>query len=115
MPLNVISTSARIAVYQSVSRARTDSNMSVARGVGVAGEHVSGAADGADQLLRRDLLDVTSEPVDVDLDHVRERIELLVPHVLRELFASDDALGVAGEVFENRVLLRRQHKRPLVD
>src|SRR5437764_7571859 len=97
-----------MAVYQSVRRARTECNMS-----GL--EHVSRTAHRLNPFSRRDSLDVAAQPIDVDLDEVRERVELLVPDVLGDLLAGDDAAGVARQVLEHRVLFRGERERHAVD
>src|SRR4051794_13523661 len=73
-------------------------------------EDVAGSAEGMDQLRVRIAVDGAPQSPDVDLDEVREGIELLVPDVFGDLLAPDDAAGVSAEVFEQRVLLRRQRQ-----
>src|SRR5690242_1865360 len=66
-------------------------------------EHVSRAANGVNELRRREFFDVTAEAIDVRLDQIREWIEFLSPHVIGNLFARDDAPGIAREILEHRV------------
>src|SRR5919206_4311137 len=99
--------SANAAAYQSASRARTDSST---RALRLRGQQVARAAARVDEARRRPLVDLTAQPVDVDLDRVGERVVVLVPNVLAELGAPDHPPGVAREVLEHRVLLARERQ-----
>src|SRR5438552_17113582 len=50
-------------------------------------------------------IDFGTQPPDIHIDDVRERIEVLIPHVLRDLFPANDAILVEHQEFEQRVLL----------
>src|SRR5439155_1162874 len=43
--------------------------------------------------------------IHVNLDQIRERIERFIPHVLGNFRTSDDAAGVARQIFEQRISL----------
>src|ERR1700730_12617105 len=117
MTLKVTRTGARIAVYQGVSRARTEWNIS-APGVGGSRfrfEHIARSANCMDELPGRDFFHVPAKPIDVRLDQIGERIELLPPHVLGDLLPSHDAPAVPREVLQHGVLLGRQGERLSID
>src|ERR1700737_4692912 len=71
-------------------------------------EDVARPADGVDELHVAIAIDDPAQTADVDLDEVRERIELLVPYMLGDLLATHHAPRVDGEIFEQRILLGRQ-------
>src|SRR5690349_1716543 len=102
---NTTSSVPSVAVCQSASRARTDSNTRILRGLG---EHVPCPAPRLDQRRGPARIELATQPVDVHLEHVRPRIVVLVPHVLADLRAAEHAPGVAREEFEQRVLLGRE-------
>src|SRR5690348_11867315 len=102
---NITSSAPSVAVCQSASRARTDSNTRVLHGLG---EHVPCPAPRLDQRRRTARVELATQPVDVHLEHVRPRIVVLVPHVLTDLGAAKHAPGVSREELEQRVLLRRE-------
>src|SRR5712691_2683600 len=56
-----------------------------------------------DDVIRLGAIDLPAKAIDVDLDDVRERIEVFVPDVLGDLFAADHAADIARHVFEQRV------------
>ena len=56
-------------------------------------------------------VELLPQPPDVHLDEIRERVEVLVPDVLRDLAARNDAAAVEEQVFEKRVLLGGQLDR----
>src|SRR5215207_2409489 len=72
------------------------------------GQHVADAAPGRDQCDGLATVHLATQPAHVDVDEVRERIVIVVPDVRVDLGARDDAAGVAHEMLEQRVLLRRE-------
>src|SRR5690242_14521805 len=87
------------ALYQIVSRRRIDNGMgSIPR----LDQLIAGAATSPDEGGLA-AIDLASQPLDVDLDHVRARIVATVPHVLRQLLASDHRAFVAAQIFEQGV------------
>src|SRR5216684_4489884 len=64
--------------------------------------------DRVNQLDLAFAVDDAAEAADVDLDQVREGIEIVVPDVLGDLFAAHDPAGIYREIFEQRVLLGGQ-------
>src|SRR5258706_9638588 len=56
-------------------------------------------------------VDLPAEPLNVDVDDVRERIVVLVPHMLRDVGAAHDGTRVMRQVLEQRVLARGQRDR----
>src|SRR5580704_306179 len=129
------STIASTAVYQSVSLERTESSMALpnwgirfrssARGSGILGgvgcgqisgrtEQIAGAPPRMKQRLRGIRINFPPHAVDIHLDQVRERIERLIPHVLRDFRAPYDAAGVARKKLQQRILFRRErHGLPI--
>src|SRR6266853_963715 len=111
------------AAYQMVRRLRTELNImlsargfrSVAQlrcrggfrrnGLVVDAEHVAGAAFGVQQGSLFGSVNFAAQAIYVDFDQVGEGIEVFVPNVFGNFSAADDASGVAGEIFEQRVLL----------
>ena len=72
------------------------------------GQDVAFAAARPNQRVRRAVVEFPSQALDVDVDHIRERIVELVPDVLGDVGPADDLAGVARQVLEQRVLARRQ-------
>src|SRR6266436_9175259 len=110
----------RTAAYQMVRRLRTELNIVlftgrfrfVARrrnglfrrsGFFADTEHVAGAALGVQQESFAGSVNFAAQTIDVDFDQVGERIEVFVPNVFSNFSATDDASGVADEIFEQRV------------
>src|SRR5712692_8800338 len=111
-----MSTTARATLYQRVRRARTESSMRfslgggftvllVGVGLGRGGEHVAAAAAGLQEGLTAFIAEFAAETVDVDFDQIGEGIEGLIPDMLGDLGAANDAAGIAREIFEERVFL----------
>src|SRR5260221_8638688 len=108
---------ASTTVYQAVNRTRIESKVmrsgwGASRGPGPSPrlENVARPADGVNELGLTIAIDNPSQAADVDFDEVRERIECVVPDVLRDLLASDDPAGVQRQELEQSVLLRRQQQ-----
>jgi hypothetical protein len=78
----------------------------------------SGRADVAildvDRAVLALAVDLLAQTPDVDVDDVREAVELVVPDVLAEHGPGDHGVGAAHEVFEDGVLLRGQVDAPAV-
>src|SRR5262245_7782139 len=75
-------------------------------------EPVAGAADGAEQARLAVVLELAAQVADVDVDHVRRRDEVVAPDVLGDLGPAEDAVGVAQEVLQDRVLLAGHLDQP---
>src|SRR5262245_46867877 len=97
---------ASTAVYQSVSRIRTESLIipamvaspvvvEIAARSGTDGDHIARAPPGVDERRLLPGVHLLPQPADVDVDDVREGVEAIVPHVLGELGPPDDPPGVA--------------------
>src|SRR5262249_56388320 len=69
----------------------------------------------ADRGLGARLLDLAPQPLDVDVDDVRQRIVVLVPHVLGDVASAHDVAGAPREVLEKRVLLGGEHELARAD
>src|SRR5256885_8483803 len=108
------STSASTPVYQRVSRARIESSMIALRFAldsGFAlrfvslqivrrGQHVAFAAPRVNERHREAVIYLSPQPVDVDINEIRERVEVFVPHVLGNFGATEHAPPLMREVFE---------------
>src|SRR5579885_876812 len=71
-------------------------------------QDVAAAPDRVDQLALPPLVDLVPQVADVDVDDVREGVEIQVPDVLGDHGAGEHAARVAQEVLQQRVLLRGQ-------
>jgi hypothetical protein len=71
-------------------------------------DHVADAAHRRDHFVPVLGVDLLAEMVDHDVDDDRAGVEVISPSILRDQRAAHDAAAVAHEVFEHRVLLRRQ-------
>src|SRR5919202_3010408 len=105
MRLKQTSTSASTPTYQSVSRTRTESSIQFRP---PRREDVAGPAPRVQQFRREAVVHLAAQALHVHLYEVGEEVEVLVPDVLGYVAARDDLPGAAREVFEQRVLLRRQ-------
>src|SRR5213080_3288550 len=123
---SAIRTRASTAVYQSVSRTRTESSMvlpdwrcglgAMARRnaivpcvcgvrIGQRAKEVAGAAAGMEQWPSGIRVDFTAHAIHVNLNQIREGIESFVPNVLGDFRASHNPTGVARKIFEQRIFL----------
>src|SRR5579863_713251 len=108
----------RTAAYQRVRRLRTELSITflgwgflcamVSEGglrVGLVGEaqQVAGAATRVEERRVFRAVDFAAKAIYVDFDEVGERVELLVPNVLGDFGAADDAANVTHEKFEQGV------------
>src|SRR2546421_340602 len=122
-----ISTTARMAIYQRVSRTRTllsNAMIPARRGlchcslivrafpaaVGLA-EPVARPAHRLDQLDLERVVYLAPQAAHVHVDHVGRALKVVAPDVRLHHIAGDEAVGVANEVFEEGVLFGRQLKR----
>src|SRR6266851_5685352 len=133
MSVSTISTSARTAVYQSVSRTRTESSMALPGGrsclgarlwrntfvcrvrdirIDLRAKEVAGAAAGMEQGLAGIGVNFPAHAIHVNFDQIREGIERLIPHVLGDFRASHNAAGVARKIFEQRILFGGKRHGP---
>jgi len=53
-------------------------------------------------------VDFAAQTLDKHVDHVRLRVEIVIPHVLEDHCFRDHAPGVAQQIFEQRELARLQ-------
>src|SRR5229473_2575392 len=118
------STTASTAVYQRVSRTRTESSMALPdrkSGLGarpwgsifvshlgdiridLRTKEVAGAAAGMEQGLAGIGVNFPAHAIHVNFDRIREGVERLIPHVLVDFRASHNAAGVARKIFEQRI------------
>src|SRR5258706_16479919 len=127
------STTASTAVYQSVSRTRTESSMvlpdgrswlgarprrntfvSRLRDVGIIqrAKQVAGAAAGMEQGLAGIRVNFPAHAIDVNFDQIREGIERLIPHVLRDFRPPHNAARVARKIFEECIFFGSERHTP---
>src|SRR5687767_8572140 len=97
--IETIRIAARTVTYQSVSRARTDSKIVI---VETFGQRVAGAAASVEQLDGVAVVDLAPQPLDVDLDQVRIRIERVVPDVLGDVASARDLALASRKILEQR-------------
>src|SRR5690242_18903525 len=95
----------RTSAYETVSRARVDAIESPVL------DHVADAAHGRDQPLLMTRVDLLAEMVDHYVHDVGARIEMIAPRVFGDERPAHHATGVAHEVLEHRVFLRRELDR----
>src|SRR5579863_9175857 len=110
----------RTAAYQTVRRLRTELSIAFLGGGfswAIAGERclrssfvgqsqqVTGAAASVEQRRVLWAVNFAAKAIYVNFDEVGERIKLLVPNVLGDFRAADDAANAAHEKFEQRVFL----------
>src|SRR5207253_7706527 len=65
-----------------------------------------------DQLAVLSAVDLVAQVVDVHVNDVGERVEVLVPDVLGDHRAGQHAAGIAHQVFQEGILLGRQLDAP---
>src|SRR6266403_822740 len=90
-------------VYQRVSRARTELNI-FAPIFRWNAQLVAGATPGIDERRTERLVNLSPQPINVDLYQFGERIKRIVPDMFGDFFASDNFARVAREVLKQRVL-----------
>src|SRR5438128_1243952 len=71
-------------------------------------EQVARAAPRVYERRREAVVNLAAQAVDVHVNEVRERVEVLVPDVLGDLGAREHAPALARHVFKERILLGRQ-------
>ena len=64
------------------------------------------------QRLGRALINFAPQSIYVHFDGIGEWVEGLVPHMLGNFFAPDHTARIASQIFEQRVLFRRQRNLP---
>src|SRR5689334_3221074 len=67
------------------------------------GEHVARAPNRVEQWLLEPLVELAAQPADVNVDDVGAGIEVVVPNLLEQHRASDNASFVPGEIFEQQI------------
>src|SRR5436305_11323811 len=74
-------------------------------------DHVSGPADRLQHRLVETLVDLGSEPRDMDVDDVGLRVEMIVPDILEQHRAGDDVAGIAHQIFKQLEFARLERDR----
>src|SRR4029077_19161282 len=108
-------------LYHKVRRTRTESSMRFSRtaarrrvaGLAARGgrgfrrgtENIAAAAASLKERLPVSVTEFAAKAVHVDFDEIGEGVEGLVPDVLGNFRAADDAVGIAGQEFEERIFL----------
>src|ERR1700692_2398476 len=72
------------------------------RGVVRLPDHVAGAWNRSDQRIRETLIDFFSQPVDMHVDDVATRLEIIIPGGFQQHGARNDLAGVADQLFEEQ-------------
>src|SRR5260370_26770413 len=127
------STTASTAVYQSVSRTRTESSMALPdrstclaarpcrntfvfciRGVRIDqwAKQIARPPAGMEQGLAGIGVHFPAHAIHINLDQIREGIEGFIPHVLRDFRAPHNPAGVARQNFEQRLFPRGEPPPP---
>src|SRR5690606_45832 len=102
----------KTATYAAISRKAVVRVKCGSSGLALAStDHVSRATDRMQQGLLEVLVDLRSEPGDVDVDDIGLRIEMIIPDVLEQHGARHDLTGMAHQVFEQAELPRLQRNR----
>ena len=99
-------------VHQRVRRARSDRVRLRFRGCS---KLVPRAAPGPNDRLASRTIELPAEPLDMHVDHIRQRIVVVVPDVLGDVAAADDVPGAPREVLEQRVFLGAQRNLAIAD
>src|SRR6185295_3840902 len=81
-------------------------------GKALGGQHVARAANRVQQRPFEAVLELAPQSADVDVNDVGAGVEMIVPHLLEEHGAGDDAAFVAGEIFEQQIFARLQFDLP---
>src|SRR5215472_11208187 len=71
-------------------------------------EAISDAANRVDQRIGLSIVDLAADASDIDVDDVRRRIEMQIPHVLQQHRAGDDLAFVARQIFQKPEFARQQ-------
>src|SRR5688572_13794344 len=104
-PATMMRAAARTPTYQSVSRVRT---VSIIQRVARSLDGVAGTAARLNEPDGEAVVDLAPQPLDIDLDQIRHRVEAVVPDMLGDVGAPEDLSLTLHQVFEERVLLGRQ-------
>src|SRR5262245_46424002 len=97
----------KVAPYQAVSPSRSRASGRASLGA----KAVPHPAHGVDQRRLEAVIHLASQPPHQDLEHVGERVMVVVPHVRRDRGPSHDGAGVRDQHLEQCELLRRQLDR----
>src|ERR1035437_11107023 len=90
------------ATYQTVSRNR---KLLIIVGIRLHAQNVALAPAGVKQAAAETRVQLGAEALDVHVDHIRERIEVLVPYVLRDLLAAHHPALVEHQELDQGVFL----------
>src|SRR5215469_1156641 len=100
-------------LYQSVRRERTESSMGFFSSAGMRvfgwclrlAENIAAAASSLQQGFAGFVAQFAAQAVHIDFDEVGKGVEGLVPNVLGNFGAANDAAGIAREIFEQGIFL----------
>src|ERR1041385_5490229 len=95
--------------YRTVSRSRKLLGIGRLR---MRGENIALSAARVDQAVAGARVQLGPQPLDVDVDQVGERIEVLLPYVLRDRFAPHDTALVQHQKLQQGIFLGRKIDRP---
>src|SRR4051794_32850353 len=98
-----------VAKYHAVSPRRR--RASGGRGMRSAGEPIAGTAYRLNQLRLEAIVDLASQSPNEDLEDVRKRVVVVVPHMCRNRRAIHDLAAMEDKEFEEGELFRRQLDR----
>src|SRR5215470_4623879 len=106
---NTLSNTPKIVTYNSVNRERTLFSISVFL---FGRQYVPGAAPGVNQRTAEPFVNLLSQAAHVNINDVRHRVKIFVPHVLGDLFAAEQSAPMQREKFEQSILVGRQVNAP---
>src|SRR5690606_30979395 len=69
-------------------------------------DHVTRAANGVEKRLFEILLDLAAKTGDMHIDHIGLRVEVIVPHILKQHGACNHLPGMPHQVLEQAKLAR---------
>src|ERR1700704_5772594 len=95
----------KTSTYHNVILTCTLLNIAALSPLSVRGKDIALAAACVNQRPAGALVDLLSQPPNIDIDDIRERIEILVPHVTAYLVAPNQLARVQDKELEQRVLL----------
>ena len=74
-------------------------------------QNVPDTPNGVDQRSHAVIIDLTAQPIDVNIHNVCGRIDSRAPHMVKDHAPRYYPTGIATEIFQNRELLSRQLKQ----
>jgi hypothetical protein len=99
-------------MYQPTNRQRSECIIAVPLW-GVETQPITCAADGMDELRFEGIVDLAAQREDMDVDHIGNVVEVIVPDMVGYRRAREDLIGVAHQELEQTVLFTGQRNNPI--